>query len=460
MSPSLETGWLPDFVYTGDKFEGGLAFFADAQGRISRFSREPADLAAAKRLSGQAALPGLNNGHSQSWHRLLRGRTEARARAQPAAAPWAAAVSHVAGRLGGEEVYDAARMAFMEMMLSGITCVGEFHSLHRHPDGSAGAEPNHFAGEILRAARDTGIRIALIRVAFSRVGESAGAGESRRLTGPPETFVAETDRLRHALAKDFAADEAWLAVAPHSLRALPLDYLKIVAGYAHTHRLRLFAPVAKRPEDNEACLAEHGRRPVALLAELGVLGKRFTAVHAIHLTDDEVRVIGASKSTVCCCPTSARNLALGDTPVDRLLAEGATISLGSGSQVQIDLLEDARLLEYRLRTSRLQRAVLAPEVATFLLQTATVAGARSLGAPGGALEVGRPADFFTVNLFDPSIAGADPGSLLATILFSLERRAIREVWIGARQCLANGRHPLQGEIVGRFVELQRRLWSA
>ncbi len=460
MSPAQETGWLPDFVYTGDKFESGLAFFADAQGRIARFSREPADLAAAKRLSGQAALPGLNNGHSQSWQRLLRGRTEARARAQPAVAPWAAAVAHVASRLAGEDIYDAARMAFMEMMLSGITCVGEFHSLHRLPDGSIAPEPNYFAEEILRAAHDTGIRIALIRVAFVRAREPAGAGEARQLTGKAETFVAETDRLRHAIAKNFPADEAWLAVAPHSLRAVPLDYLKLVTGYAHTHRLRLFAPVAKRPEDNEACVAEHGRRPIALLGELGALGKRFTAVHAIHLSDDDIRQLGSSRSTVCCCPTTARNLGLGDTPVEKLLAEGAAISIGTGSQVQIDLLEDVRLLEYRLRTTRLQRAVLAPEVATWLFQTATVSGARSLGAPGGALEVGRPADFFTVNVFDPSIAGTDAGSLLANIVFSLERRAIREVWIGARQCLANGRHPLQGEIVGRFVELQRRIWSA
>ena len=74
---ATESGWLPDFVYTGEKFESGLAFFADAVGRIVRFSREPADLAAARRLEGQAVLPGLVNTHSHSFHRVLRGRTEA-----------------------------------------------------------------------------------------------------------------------------------------------------------------------------------------------------------------------------------------------------------------------------------------------------------------------------------------------------------------------------------------------
>lgn len=75
-----------------------------------------------------------------------------------------------------------------------------------------------------------------------------------------------------------------------------------------------------------------------------------------------------------------------------------------------------------------------------------------MGATGGALEVGRPADFFTVNIYEPSIAGSDAESLLANVLFSLERRAIREVWVGARQKIANGRHPNQGAIVGRFVD--------
>jgi hypothetical protein len=66
---------------------------------------------------------------------------------------------------------------------------------------------------------------------------------------------------------------------------------------------------------------------------------------------------------------------------------------------------------------------------------------------------------FTVNLYDLSIAGADAGSLLANVIFSLDRRAIRDVWVGARQRIANGRHVAHGAIVGRFVDGQRRIWA-
>jgi formimidoylglutamate deiminase len=436
-----ETGWLADCVYTGDKFETGLAFFADERGRITRFSREPADLAAARRLAGQAALPGLVNGHSHSWQRVLRGR----------AGPEAQAVA--LGHLTGPDLYDTARMAFMEMMLSGITCVGEFHTLHRQPDGTPWPEPGLASHEILRAAHDIGLRIALFTAACARAGfrQPPDPGLARCLTPAPDEFIREMDALREYVARNHPGDDAWVGVAAHSLGAVPLDHLKALAAYAHAQRLRLHIPLSRQPSDNEACVAEHGRTPVALLAEHGLLDKRFAAVHAAHLTDEEVRLLGAARAAVCACPTSAQARGDGLAPAEKLLAAGATLALGTDSQGQIDLLEEAR---------RLASAGSSLQAAAALFQTATAAGARSLGAPNGALEVGRPADFFTVNLFDPSLAGADPAALLGTVVFSLGRRAIREVWVGARQCVTNGRHPYQGAIVSRFVELQHRLWGA
>jgi formimidoylglutamate deiminase len=213
-------------------------------------------------------------------------------------------------------------------------------------------------------------------------------------------------------------------------------------------------------EENAACVAEFGRTPITLLAELGFVDKRFTAIDAIHISDEEVKLLGTARAAVCACPGSEQNLGLGVAPVKKILAAGAGVALGSDTQAQIDLLGEARQLEYRLRTNGQQRTGLATDAATALFHAATVNGARSLGATGGALEVGRPADFFTVNLFDPSIAGADAGSLLSNIVFALERRAIRDVWVGARQRIAGGRHVNHGPIVGRFVDAQKRIWGA
>lgn len=462
-SSGAESGWLPDCVYTGEKFENGLAFFADALGRITRFSRAPADLAAARRLTGQAVLPGLVNTHSHAFHRVVRGRAEFRGRAdRDPLTPWREALAGATARLTPEQIYDVARMTFMEMLLSGITCVGEFHLLRHQPDGSPWPEPNLVAQEIMRAAHEVGIRLALLNGAWTR-GDFRPASEpapARFATGPSDRFVRETEALHQWAARNFPADEVWVGVAAAGLGAVPLDDFKAIATYARGQRMRLHVHLAGSAAENAACQAEFGRAPVALLAEHGLLDKRFTAVEAAHLTEDEIKLLGAARATVCVCPMTAANLGQSVAPVEKLIAAGAGIALGTDSHGQVDLLKEARHLEYELRSRHGRRPGISPDPATTWWHAATVTGARSLGATGGALEVGRPADFFTVNLFDPSIAGADAASLLAQVLLALERRAIRDVWIGARQRVANGRHALHGPIVGRFVDAQARLWAA
>jgi formimidoylglutamate deiminase len=188
--------------------------------------------------------------------------------------------------------------------------------------------------------------------------------------------------------------------------------------------------VAEQPAEVEACIAEYGMRPVALLHKHGILDDRFTAIHAIHVDDEEIAQLAGAKSMVCACPTTERNLGDGICPADKLMNAGVSIALGSDSNVQIDLLEDARELEYHLRLGHLQRTLIPPEQ---LWKYATETGAASLSAPVGKLEIGRPADFFTVDLNDPSIAAATEESLLPTIVFSLERTAITEVWVAAKQ---------------------------
>ncbi|HLG96759.1 MAG TPA: amidohydrolase family protein [Bryobacteraceae bacterium] len=204
-----------------------------------------------------------------------------------------------------------------------------------------------------------------------------------------------------------------MASRQRSIRAVPLDYLLQIVEFARVPRFPIHMHVAEQPDEVEACLAEYGVRPVALLHKYRVLDDRFTAVHAIHISEEEIGQLGAAPSVVCACPSTERNLGDGICPADRLLVSGASRALGSDSNMQIDhmqidLLEDARELEYHLRLQRLERVLLDRDrLAARLLVCLTETGAASLGAPGGELEIGRAADFFTVDLNDASIAGAD-----------------------------------------------------
>ena len=457
--------WLPDLVYTGGNFQN-VSIANDATGGIT--SVGPADAGAdVIRLRNRALLPGLVNAHSHAFQRVIRGRTEHRTKSSKDSFwTWREMMYSAATRLSPEDFYDASRMAFMEMALSGITTVGEFHYLHNQPDGSPYEDPNLLAKQVVGAARDVGLRIALLRVAYERAGHQTDANprQARFIEQDPDTFVARLEQLRADLSG--MKGEAWVGVAPHSVRAVSLEYLKAVVSFGNEKKLPIHIHVAEQPAEVSACIEEHGRSPIALLETEGLLSNRFTGIHVIHITPKAIRMIANAGAMVCACPTTERNLGDGIVPVDSLFAENIDISLGTDSQAQIDLLEDAREIEYHLRLQKLERAVLADphsddqsSLAARLFDCATTNGARSLGAPQPLLESDHPADFFTVDLDDPSIAGATPDDLLATIVFSLSRTAVKDVVVGGKRIIEDGRHFAQEEITDRFKALQQKLWN-
>ena len=518
--PTL-TAWLPDLLYTGGRFESGLALVADAGGRITHLTRDYATLAAdvrVVRLRNRALLPGLVNAHSHAFQRVIRGRTERRSATHDSFWTWREMMYAAATRLTPEQIYDASRMAFLEMAASGICAVGEFHYLHHAPGGTRYADENELAKQVVRAARDVGLRIALLRVAYARAGWNTppNARQTRFIEPDAQAFLKQTEILKSDLARETPRDDgtrahvgnnvgndsadgqdaaaspsgAWVGVAPHSVRAVPLDYLREVRAFAAAHALPVHMHVAEQPAEVAACLDEHGRTPVRLLADEGLLDERFTAVHAVHIDEAEVNALARARAQVCACPTTERNLGDGIVPADLLLNANVRVSLGTDSHTQIDLLEDARELEYHLRLQKLERAVLAPQpnaptetaaelsavqpddepdalaaLAARLFNCATAHGAASIGAGGsdtadvgGTLEPGRPADFFTVALADLSIAGAGTNDLLPAILFSLARTAVRDVVVGGQRIVEDGQHRAQDEIIERFTDLQRKLW--
>ncbi len=427
--------WLPDYIYTEGRFRSGVAIVVDSSGKIVELSEDAPD---AIRLAGRAMLPGMVNAHSHAFQRVIRGRTEYRSQdTTDSFWTWREQMYAAATTLTPEEIYAASHLAFLEMASTGITAVGEFHYIHHSPDGTPYSDPNLLAHEVIRAANDVGIRIALLRVAYARAGYQTDPNpRQRRFIESEETYLKNLDQLLATI--DTKAGMAWAGAAPHSVRAVPLDYLKAIVAFANERRLPVHMHVAEQPAEVAACIQEYGRSPVALLDTEGLLSERFTAVHAVHVTPKAADALARSGAGVCACPTTERNLGDGVVPADIYFKSRVPVSLGTDSQIQIDLLEDARELEYHLRLQKLERNVLALEpgvssLAARLFDCATVNGATAIGFNGGTLEPGAPADFFTVDLNDSSIAGSSIDDLLTNIVFSLSRTAIRDVVVNGKQ---------------------------
>jgi formiminoglutamate deiminase len=423
------TAYLAEHAWLGgDRAERNVLLEVDGD-RITAV-RPGADAPpGAERLPG-LTLPGLANAHSHAFHRALRGRTH---RSGGTFWTWREDMYAVASVLTPDSYRALARAAFAEMALAGITTVGEFHYLHHGPGGTRYADPNAMGEAVVAAADEAGVRITLLDTCY------LAGGFGRPLEGPQLRF-GDGDADRWATRVDVlrAGPTSRVGAAVHSVRAVPADQLPAVADWAADQEAPLHVHLSEQRAENEDCRAAHGRTPTQLLADAGALGPRTTAVHATHLTGADVALLGGSRTTVCVCPTTERDLADGIGPARALADAGAALCLGSDSNAVVDLLEEARGVELDERLATQRRGHWA---AAELLRAATADGAAALGWPeAGRLEAGALADWVTVGLDSVRLAGARPGTLLESVLFAATAADVREVVVGGRRVVREGRH--------------------
>jgi formimidoylglutamate deiminase len=459
----MNTLYRPELLYSNGRFIADGEVLVSESGQIletpDKFAPPSTKIVD---LPGKALLPGFVNAHSHSFQRLIRGKSESRIVSGKDFWSWRRTMYHAASQLTPQDVYDVARMAFLEMVLAGTTTVGEFHYLHNDPNGRPYDDPNLLTKQVIAAAQSVGIRIVLLRTAYLRSGYELPPDPGQtRFFESTTAFLENMDALIGTCSAN--QSEVQFGVAPHSIRAVPLPDLKEIAAWTRHNKLPLHMHVAEQVAENEACLREYGIAPVALFDKERLLCPDFTAVHAIHISSDEIAMLAASGATICSCPTTERNLGDGIIAADDVMAAGIRVALGSDSQAQIDPLEDARELDYHLRLELQERAILdqimTKTLASRLFDCATIHGARALALPGKGLTAGSSADFFTVDLNDVSIAGHSAEDLLPIIVFSLGRSAIRDVVVNGRSVLHNQKHEHQEEIISRYKEIHHRVWQ-
>lgn len=452
----------PDLLLSGGAVTSGAALLV-RDGVVAAADAIPAD-ATTIALPRCAILPGLVSAHSHAFQRAIRARTEYRSHPVDDFWTWREAMYATAERLSPDDLEDVSRMCFLEMARAGITCVGEFHYLHRDPEGRSYADPNELDRRTIRAARDVGLRVVHLRVAYARAGFNLATNPRQRrfIEDSPDEYLRNLDALATATSSD---PFVTIGAAPHSVRACPAHWIQTISAEATRRGWPLHLHVSEQPGEVTQCLAEHGLTPPLLLEKLGALSVRTTAVHGVHLTVEDVAALARARATVCACPTTERNLGDGILRADALLAAGVRLAVGSDSECQIDPLEDVRALELHLRLADQKRAILDTGSSTVdslgrrLYSIASEGGMHSIGLTGGSLRPGEPADFIVVDLDDPSIAGASADDLATAVTFGLERSAIREVWVGGERIVENGRTGQEDVVIPRFRQAMQRLWG-
>jgi len=388
-------------------------------------------------------MPGFANAHSHAFHRALRGRTHA---GGGTFWTWRDAMYTLASRLDPDNYLALARAVYAEMALAGITTVGEFHYVHHGPGGQPYHDPNAMGHALQQAAADAGIRLTLLDTCYLEGGLGASGHlplDELQLRFSDKTVDAWAARVGDIEARPGTVTGA----AIHSVRAVAADDLARVAAASAGRPLHVH--LSEQPAENQAALAYYGRTPTALLGESGALTPRTTAVHATHLSGDDIRILGGAQVTACFCPTTEQDLADGIGPARALADAGARLSLGSDQNAVVDLIGEARALESGERLASLRRSRFRPGE---LLAAATAHG--SLGWPdAGAIAPGLRADLVCVRTDTVRTAGADP----AQILLAATAADIDSVWADGAPVVSGGAHRL-GDVARLLSDAIGALW--
>jgi formimidoylglutamate deiminase len=326
-------------------------------------------------VAATLTLPGFVNAHSHAFQRRLRGRSEG-----GDFWAWREEMLREAEQQTPDSVRKEYAATYREMRSAGYTAVGEFHYL--------GYEEAVAAFE---AAAEAEIELVLLLTAYGRGGLPRFRQESAA------AYLAQVESLR--------ARGVRVGLAPHSVRACPLDWLEEIGRYASAEGLPLHVHADEQPREIEECLAEHGVRPIELLARAGCLGAHTTVVHATHANDAELDLLAEAGARVCVCPTTEANLGDGFAPVEALRHRGLGLCIGSDSNVRVDPLEELRELEGVARRATGRRNVVPVEA---LLDIGAAEGAASLGLdswPDAA-----------VDLDHPSLRGVEPRDVLPALV--------------------------------------------
>ncbi|MGH3823932.1 MAG: formimidoylglutamate deiminase [Pseudonocardiaceae bacterium] len=431
-----EQAWLPSGLATGVEVAAG------ADGRIVAVHPGVAARSDAYRLPG-LVLPGMANAHSHAFHRALRGRTGGSGTFWS----WRTMMYDLASRLDPDSYLALATAVYAELVTAGWTCVGEFHYLHHAPGGQRYTQPTVMADAVRAAAARAGIRLTLLDTCYlaggigielaaeqARFGDVAVAEWAARLGAHP----ADTDQHR-------------TGAAIHSVRAVPREALPEAVAAAGDRPLHVH--LAEQAREVVACRTAYGASPARVLHDAGALSARTTAVHAIHLDETDIQLLGDAGTSVAACPSTEADLADGIGPFAALAAAGCSIVLGSDQHVIVDPFAEARALEHGQR----QRCGCRDQfTGPALVRALTSAGHTALGWPGnGVIAPGAACDLVAVRTDSPRTAGCLPEQLPLAATAS----DVNTVVVGGTVVAEGGRHVELGDVGAALRAAIRLVWT-
>lgn len=407
---------------------------------------------------GRWVLPGMPNLHSHAFQRAMAGLAERRGKSDDSFWTWRETMYAFAATLGPEELQAIAAQLYVEMLKSGYTQVSEFHYLHHQPDGTPYAQPEAMSLALIEAAREAGIALTLLPVLYM-----SGGFDGRALAPRQRRFghdVPSYLRLLQAL-RAHESDRVRVGIALHSLRAVPEEAMHEVLANDLAKDCPIHIHIAEQIGEVQDCLATRSARPVEWLFDHADVDKRWTLVHATHLSAQETRQLARSGAVAGLCPTTEANLGDGLFPLADYLDAQGTLGIGSDSHISVSPVEELRWLEYGQRLSTRHRNIAArhqgESVGGTLWPAALRGGALASGLPIGEVREAARADFIVLDDRAPLLAARDEASVIDSFLFAGNVPLVRDVMVGGEWMVRDFMHRDEDRIAARYRSVMERL---
>ena len=411
--------------------DGGLYVRDNMIEQVGPTAELPAGADVVIDAQGMVVLPGMINTHHHLYQTLTR--------AVPAAQnvelfDWLRTLYPIWAGLTGEAVYVSALVGLAELLLSGCTTASDH--LYIYPNDA------HLDDEV-RAAQELGVRFHPCRGSMS-LGRSKGGLPPDSVVEDEDAILRDCERVVGAYHDPAPYAMCRIVIAPCSPFSVTPELMRESAAWARTRGLTLHTHLAETLDEERFCLEKFGVRPLTLMQQLDWVGQDVWYAHAVHVNEDEIRLMAETGTGMSHCPSSNMRLGSGIAPIRQMRDAGVRVSLavdGSASNDSSHMLAEARQAMLLQRVKRGATAMSAEEA----LDIATRGGAAVLGRDDlGSLEAGMAADFVTWRMDALDYAGAqhDP---LAALVFCAPRRVDLAV--------INGRVRVwKGEIVGFDLE--------
>lgn len=402
-------------------------------------------------------LPGMVNCHSHAFQRAMAGLSEIAGDGPDSFWTWRDIMYRFALQITPEQLQAIAAQLYVECLRHGYTSVCEFHYLHHDINGAPYSNRLETSQAILHAANRTGIGMTLLPVLYSHADFNGVPlrHDQRRFATSVQSILEMVADLNHA-----RSGQVEIGAAPHSLRAASIEQIReLTTGLPQNRPIHIH--IAEQSKEVDACAAAHGKRPVELLLQQIDLNHHWCLVHATHMQASEVHALAKTGAVAGICPTTEGNLGDGLFELPSYLQAGGKIAIGSDSHVSQSPIEELRWLEYGQRLRAQQRNIATHEqqrhVGDFLWQACLQGGAAASGRRVGKLEAGARADFLVLDDQHPNLQGLNTSAVLNTLVFVGNDKLVRDVFVGGKRVVTEGRHHAQESVAKSFVACMRQL---